>query len=398
MQGSQRHFQLLDQYLSHHQHFWQNRPFEWQKLPWWHSHFQLCQWLSSLDAAQLAQLKEAPQALCEIVQTWLPEVANFTTLCQVMPAPCNGLQAPTSLQEGIAFRKWQQIDAFNRAIPLFPHSNTTTWLDWCAGKGHLSRVVSATRAQAITCLEWQSALCDDGAKIAQKLQLALTFVQEDAFSPAAAAQLNAASDVVALHACGQLHIRLLQLLAAQNARVALAPCCYHLIDGDFYQPLSSLGKASLLRLSRHDLKLPLQETVTAPNNVKKRRVTEISFRLGFDCLQKQLRGTDSYLPLPNVQKSILDKGFGYFCQWAAQAKGVTLPNNVAFDEFLRQGEARFVLVEQMETLRTLFRRPLELWLALDKVLYMQEKGFKAQLWQFCPRELTPRNLLIYCEK
>ncbi|MGL5335881.1 MAG: methyltransferase, partial [Enterovibrio sp.] len=190
----------------------------------------------------------------------------------------------------------------------------------------------------------------------------------------------------------------LQLLSEQNAQVALAPCCYHLIDDDFYQPLSSAAKLSALRLTRHDLKLPLQETVTAPNNVKKRRVTEICFRLGFDSLQKQLRGTDEYLPLPNVQKSILDQDFSYFCQWAAKVKGLTLPNNTDFAQFLRQGEARFLLVEQMETVRTLFRRPLELWLALDKVLYMQEKGFKAHLWQFCPRELTPRNLLIYCEK
>ncbi|MGL5335830.1 MAG: methyltransferase, partial [Enterovibrio sp.] len=148
MQDFKRHFQLLDRYLSQSRPFWQNRPFEWQKLPWWQTHPQLCQWLSSLDLTQLTELKASPIALSEQMQNFLPEVADFNTLCHVAPAPCNDLKAPAFLQEGIAWRKWQQIEAFNRAIPLNPLREGKIWLDWCAGKGHLSRVLSKTRAQA----------------------------------------------------------------------------------------------------------------------------------------------------------------------------------------------------------------------------------------------------------
>ncbi|MGL5292023.1 MAG: methyltransferase, partial [Vibrionaceae bacterium] len=94
MQDFKGHFQRLDQYLSHYLPFWQYRPFEWQTLPWWQLSPQLCQWLSSLDLTQLAKLKESPLMLSEKVQRFLPEVANFTALCQVTQAPCNALEAP----------------------------------------------------------------------------------------------------------------------------------------------------------------------------------------------------------------------------------------------------------------------------------------------------------------
>jgi hypothetical protein len=44
--------------------------------------------------------------------------------------------------------------------------------------------------------------------------------------------------------------------------------------------------------------------------------------------------------------------------------------------------------------RFLFRRPLEIWLALDRALLLQEQGYAVQLGTFCAPHVTPRNLLI----
>lgn len=63
--------------------------------------------------------------------------------------------------------------------------------------------------------------------------------------------------MVALHACGDLHVRLMQLASQQGCRqLAVAPCCYNRIAAQQYQALSTAAQASGLRLSLDDLGLP----------------------------------------------------------------------------------------------------------------------------------------------
>lgn len=102
---------------------------------------------------------------------------------------------------------------------------------------------------------------------------------------------------MALHACGDLHVRLIQLASARGCtQLAIAPCCYNRTQGPLYQPLSSAAQASALQLSLDDLGLPLSETVTAGARVRRQRDLSMARRLGFDLLQRQQRGIDAYLP------------------------------------------------------------------------------------------------------
>ncbi|MGV8496106.1 methyltransferase, partial [Pseudomonas aeruginosa] len=59
---------------------------------------------------------------------------------------------------------------------------------------------------------------------------------------------------------------------------------------------------------------------------------------------------------------------------------------------------RLAMVRNLELVRALFRRPLELWLLLDRCLYLVEQGYSVRLGEFCPTSLSPRNLLILAER
>ena len=63
-----------------------------------------------------------------------------------------------------------------------------------------------------------------------------------------------------------------------------------------------------------------------------------------------------------------------------------------------RGWQRLAEVRNLELLRNLFRRPLELWLLLDRALYLQEQGYKVKLGTFCDYQLSPRNLLLLAER
>ncbi|STO57941.1 Uncharacterised protein [Grimontia hollisae] len=389
-------FSQLDTLLSAHTSLWQGVPFDCMVLPWQESHPGLCDWLDQQSLTSLQQWKATPENLAKAVSEWIPDARRLQALCDVGARDVENPGCDTFWSTGIPGRKWAQINAFTAAVP---GGEGQCWLEWCAGKGYLGRILAVTKQASVTSLEWQKPLCDDGQAYADKHQLPMAFVQGDAFAMASQALVERCDHAVALHACGDLHVTLLKhAVAVKPMSLAVSPCCYHLIHDTHYHPLSRLAKASALSLSKHDLKLPLQETVTAGQTVKNKRFVEVSFRLGFDALQRYLFNSERYLPVPNVQKSLLGEGFEAFCRWAAYQKNMTLPAGIDYGYFQQQGESRFLMVEKMETVRTLFRRPLEIWLVLDRALYLTENGYQTDISTFCPRELTPRNLLIHAKR
>lgn len=140
--------------------------------------------------------------------------------------------------------------------------------------------------------------------------------------------------------------------------------------------------------------MAVQETVTAPRGVRRHRARANAWRLGFDRLQREARGRDDYLPVPSLAYGRLPEDFAGFCRWAAERKGVTLPPAPDWAGLEAEGWRRLAEVSRLELVRHLYRRPLEVWLALDRVCRLEEAGHRVRLGTFCERDLTPRNLLI----
>ncbi|MGL4907352.1 MAG: hypothetical protein ACRC38_11630, partial [Plesiomonas sp.] len=92
---------------------------------------------------------------------------------------------------------------------------------------------------------------------------------------------------------------------------------------------------------------------------------------------------------------LLAQGFIAFVHWAAEKKGIALPDEVDWAYWERVGQQRHLQVSRTELVRHLFRRPIEIWLALDRALYLQEQGYDVQLGEFCEHPITPRNIMIH---
>ncbi|WP_087020015.1 methyltransferase [Thaumasiovibrio subtropicus] len=398
MFSTKTHFEALDKALVSSRQYWQFLPFE-RTGYFWEQTSPLVQWLEQLSDQDVVQLKSDLPALAEALSPFIPEADILCRLADDLQWPLTQEKvqqdAKRGLDAGIPGRKWHQINAFSRG---FENLNLP-FLEWCAGKAHLGRLLADLHQQSVTSLEWQASLCEQGEQQAQKHALPVTMVCGDAFSDEAGEYVKAHQHAVALHACGELHMRLLRVAAENNTeQVTISPCCYHLIPSKTYQPLSQVAQVSEITLSKHDLRLPLQETVTAPARIERLRATEMSFRLGFDLLQRDLRNRNAYMPIPNVKKQIFNQGFAYFCQWAADKKQIALQDDINYDDWLSKGQCRFKKVERMELVRQLFRRPLELWLILDRVLFMEQQGYRVSLQRFCEKSVTPRNFYLHAVK
>ena len=85
-----------------------------------------------------------------------------------------------------------------------------------------------------------------------------------------------------------------------------------------------------------------------------------------------------------------------FAAWArvqAERAGHELPG---FDPAQAEatGWARARHVRALGLVRALYPRSLEIYLALDRAVALEEQGREVQLGLFCASEVTPRNLLI----
>ncbi|QYK07873.1 methyltransferase [Shewanella mangrovisoli] len=429
-------FIQLDKLLEQGRALWQVRAFEAKTLPWQAQFPTLATTLWALDDAVLDALDAEQSALVDALSPALKQdlaalglewdlalltlsIAELSLGSDIASdiGPDIGsddIETATSTRidltelahfsAHIKGRKWEQITAFVQHLP----DAGLPVLEWCAGKGHLGRLIAKARGVDVLSLEWQAMLCEEGQAFADKWQLSQRFICADAFAIEDKADENTAhqtnpfcaqQQAVALHACGDLHVRLLQLAAAAGTQaLAISPCCYHLIQANQYQGLSTLGKHSVLRLSRHDLQLPLQQSVIANPKQQALRHQEIAWRLGFDALQRSCRGIDAYLPLPAIKQSQLSGEFAEFCHWAATQKAVTLAADCDFDAWLEIGKQRQRLTRRIDLAAHLFRRALELWLILDRCCFLQESGYRVSLREFCATSVTPRNALILAQK
>lgn len=385
-------FNALDGFLIEHQGLWKPRPFTHLHLPWETGHAALAQWLRERSLADAEASHNHPHELTAPAP--FPQLAEQAQrLSAVDKLPAHALEtARHRLNVDVPGRKWQQIEAFGAALQFA--QQPTHWLDWCAGKGHLGRRLLQP-GQQLTCLEYDPALIASGQALSEHHGLPATHQLQDVMADVA---ITAEHTPVALHACGDLHVRLLQLASAAGCRqLALAPCCYNRIGADSYQPLSAAGRASHLRLSIEDLGLPLSETVTAGNRVRQQRDTSMARRLAFDRLQRQLRGCDEYLPTPSLPANWLDKPFADYCRELASLKGLSTGER-NWAELEAHGWRRLAEVRNLELVRGLFRRPLEIWLVLDRALFLSEQGYKVEIGTFCEPTLTPRNVMVLAER
>lgn len=386
-------FQALDRLLITHQGLWRPRPFTERVLAWEHEHPALAAWLRerSLDEAERTP---APATLPMPFPALAGEAQH---LAAVGPLPQGELAAAGHRQStGVPGRKWAQIEAFGRCLT---YARTPEhWLDWCAGKGHLGRRLLQP-GQRLTCLEYDAALVDAGQALSDHHHLAARHLRQDVMAVDCVDRLGDHLSPVALHACGDLHVRLLHLASQRGCRqIAVAPCCYNRIAGEQYVPVSQAARASSLHLSLDDLGMPLSEAVTAGARTRRQRDASMARRLGFDLLQRQQRGVDDYLPTPSLPVAWLEKPFEAYCRDLAQLKGLTVQGTVDWRELEARGWQRLAQVRNLERVRHLFRRPLELWLVLDRALYLRERGYDVRVGVFCDYALTPRNLLILAER
>jgi len=397
----QKTFYQLDQILIEYATIWRASPFTVLQPAWRGDYPELFDWLMTLSDSDVDKLQGDDNLLCQNIAPYFPVAQEIYTLIQLPFCEQiystnflqnKGLQRPYAWLRDVPGRKVEQIEAFSAAMGEV----SDPILEWCSGKLHLGRYLAEQFDVPVLGLEINTSLVEQANKLAQRMKMNAKVELCDVLSDDIKRWLNKQQHAIALHACGGLHVSLLdESIAQQVKRVTLAPCCYHRFNlSDDYQSLSQSAQKSTLNLTVDDLRNAIRQSNTAPDRVRAKRKKLQSWRLGFDCLQRDVRSVDDYLPVPSVSPTILNGSFAQFCQHVANIKGLIIPESINVEKYEKLGEKRFFEFSRLELVRMTFRRALELWLVLDRVMYLEEQGYQCSLTQFCSPDLTPRNLLI----
>lgn len=393
-------FASLSELLQQTEGFWRPIPFHHKHIDWVDIHPQFAKRLCSLPLSEIECFTRNIEAFIacfsEEIQASIPQYTNLQSLSELPSLSPQVLSTVSAhFYTGIAGRKWTQIQHFSHAMK----NTSLPVLEWCAGKSHLGFYINHIYTLPVIALEWNQNLVVQANARAISQCYDLHSYQIDVLRAADITALNSQTQVVALHACGELHERLLQLCSEKEVKhLSLAPCCYHKRSENVYTPISETGKSWDLNLEKSHLHTAVMDSITSRAGVMQQRKTLQIMRLGFDELQRTVFKRNTFLPVPSLPMSWSTARFDIFCRHCAKLKGLTLPDAIDWSHYLQAGETRFAQVSALDLVRLLFRRPLEVWLNLDKVVWLQDLGYHTDIGTFCEYQTSPRNILIRAHK
>ncbi|MBK9446562.1 MAG: methyltransferase [Betaproteobacteria bacterium] len=377
----------LDGWLAALAPIWMPSPFCEARPAWCHTHPELAKDLLDLDDPTLAALSADDDAARAFLQPYLPALAEVPALIalparELAPAPVSH-----AAWEFIPGRKAAQIDAFATAVGV-PRAPL---VEWCAGKGHLGRRFLMSWGGEARALERNAVLCREGEALSARAGLQQRFAVADVLAPEAAASL-AGAHAIALHACGDLHRRLIDLAGPAGANALdVAPCCYPLGADDLYRPR---GGASALKLDRNALRLAVTETVTASPRLAAESERLSAWKFAFIALREAHAPGAPYRTFKPTPAVWAGRGFAFFLQSLAAREQLPLDAELDFAAAEAAGWARHRAARRLQLPRQACRRAIEIWLLHDLALALENAGFEAELHRFCPRTLTPRNVIV----
>lgn len=381
-----RRFHALGGILSAHESLWRPAPFHSPRPAWLDIHPAFAAQLLALDDAEVEVLAADNRALIDLAGGFIPELLELRDLIELPRVEPAHSETSVHSDRHVPGRKQAQIEAFAAGMGCA----VAPLLEWCAGKGHLGRLLAWRTGQPVLSLERDAALCVEGERLARRAGARQRFLEADVLAHETSSHLSG-RHAVALHACGDLHLTLLRGAVERGVpALDLAPCCYYRIAAREYVPLNP---DACLRLSRDELHLAVSETSTASARDRRARDRAMAWKLAFlECRADQ--GVPREVTFKPVPGGWYGLGFPEWMTLLAGREGVTLPSAPDWAAWEARGRARQREVMRLELTRLAFRRPLEIWLALDRALFLARRGYRVGLAEFCARELTPRNLLI----
>jgi len=348
--------------------------------------------LLSLDEGELAELEIAGSdgAMPARFPAELHELqAVATRLCEV-PA-LTGVPAVTRrLRRLETPRKRAQVEALSELVTPLARAARRV-VDVGSGHGHLAREVAARIDRPVVGLERDAAILTRASQLPHWDRL--TFHRVDVLADGLA--LAEGDCVLGLHACGELGDAVAVAGAARADSLVLVGCCLQKQRADVRSPLH------VRRGPRVDLPktlLGLSNFTPRKQGVEATREENIVARERRHALHALLTAHAGPLrfgaEMDGINRRAAHDDLHSMVARAFARRGLAVPSAGVIEEAARAAKVLHDRLRRLTLPRILLGRVLEMFVLVDRALYLEEAGFEVEVGTAFPKEISARNLTI----
>jgi hypothetical protein len=353
--------------------------------------------LLSLDDSELAEIESrghearwperAPPSLLALVTA-------ARIACDVpalLPDARDALPRPTRRRE--TPRKRAQVEAFAAVVrPLT--AQATRFVDVGSGHGHLTRDLAEQIDVPVVGLERDVVLASRARALpsTRPPTFAITDVVRDGLP------LEPGDCVVGLHACGELGdllVTRVASMAAARASLALVGCCL--------QKRRSAERLSLCAPAMRALALPkhllgLSNLTARDEGVEATRAENLAARARRIALHRLL--SEAGVPLrvgrelEGLNRRVAHHALPDLVLRAFALRGLAPPTADRIARAAAWADDEHARVRRLALPRSLLARVLEVFVLVDRALYLEQHGFEVAIGALFAPSVSPRNLAL----
>lgn len=208
---------------------------------------------------------------------------------------------------------------------------------------------------------------------------------------------------VGLHTCGKLALDIIRVSSLKKVPALVNfGCCYHTLDVDpELQNISSFAQNNdPLWMNKFALTLSCRAHRKMDEKDFDLKQKVKYFRYAIHILLHDHYGIKELVTLGNSNPKLYDRPFSEYA--LEQFKRIKLePRHSAteLDAFFKSPDLQ-LLIDRMLTavlIRNALGRAMEIYLLLDRAIYLEEQGYRVNVQEFFDEELSPRNIGITAE-
>jgi hypothetical protein len=206
---------------------------------------------------------------------------------------------------------------------------------------------------------------------------------------------------VGLHTCGKLALDLIKVSSKEKVPALVNfGCCYHTLIQVDLQNISNFSvqdSSPPLWMNKFALTLACRAHKKMGDKDYDLKLKVKLFRYAIHILLHDHYGIKEIITLGNSSPKLYDESFGTYA--LEQFKRIKLsPRHTKseLDDFFHNEDLKILIQRMLAAglIRNALGRVMELYLVLDRAIYLEEQGYEVLVQEFFDEELSPRNIGI----
>ena len=389
----ERRFEALRSFLIDHEELLQSEPLNRypRELPSPYN-----EWNQSLEGMETEKLIDIECSLQtrELSGDLKEYFESLFSLSQIPAASFSKDHRPlnTAIARGMTEKKKHEVETIKSFLDKnWQGPPLSSFIDIGSGKGHLSMALLQDRKGSSVCVDVDRQVQEAGArKIAsycKELEGRIHFLNAG-FSSKLSVPSPTKPLVLGLHCCGDLSVEAIDFSLKNKTDLLGFGCCYH---NSQRINLSSLAQKNPISFSHHALTLATRSNRKLdPRDFHRRNKVKVYRYILHMILKDHLN--EDFRSLGSAHYTDYDLPFeDYAIKQAPQCAGLSLRS--LHDGYLTSPILRSYLLA--EILRAPLGRLAELYILLDRALYLREMGAEVDVFCFFEAKASPRNIGIF---